>query len=315
MLLQQLLASPKLSPQRDTSTHNVSTSTIPSNEKTTPATRLHAHIPQLRMSHLGTVPFGLAEASIDIDDIDSGSDIPSQSSDSSDAFEIDPDVAKRAWKTALEGKNNQIGGIRVGANNNKGYHSLPKQLNNDDRSHQDLFNSLIDSVQGLSEGAPEKPLTSREIIFVAIQSAVNAHIGPDNHHKDDIQLFNIDTLEQISRSVILHLGLDQEIGEYADSHLMGLFGMFVDEPIDIEKLQVMAHVIETVLSKLNIINDNDNDNDDVNLNQYDDDDTIEEEDDLEGDDIEVPPIQSSPPYQKDVTRIGGKPSMLSLIHI
>lgn len=198
----------------------------------------------LPASKLGTVRLPTAaEVGLNDLDYDSGSDIPSQTSESSELSANSP----VDWQQS----------------------TLPSL-----KTHGDLFNAIANSVASQVDENKESlyddknDLTLCEQIDIIVRSALDFNDTNGTNNVSGVNnTFTKDVLELISRSIISHLDLVNEEAATADDAMMSVFGMFLDEVINREKCSLLAKVVEIVFTKLGIGVAHD-DSDSVQTDEY-----------------------------------------------
>jgi hypothetical protein len=246
--LSVITTSPNSSPNqsKDVATPTGTNSSIKSSSKLSPSTAAIT-VPTLTLpvSKLGTIRLPTAaEVGLNDLDYDSGSDIPSQTSESTEVSADSPVDWQQSTSPSI-------------------------------KTHGDLFHAIANSVASLTDINKEtlyddkNDLTLCEQIDVIVRSALDFNDTNGTNNVSSVSnTFTKDVLELISRSIISHLNLADEEAATADDAMMSVFGMFLDEAINREKCTLLAKVVEILFTKLGIGATHDDDSDSDQTDEY-----------------------------------------------
>jgi len=246
--LSVITTSPNSSPNqsKDVATPTGTNSSIKSSSKLSPSTAAIT-VPTLTLpvSKLGTIRLPTAaEVGLNDLDYDSGSDIPSQTSESTEVSADSPVDWQQSTSPSI-------------------------------KTHGDLFHAIANSVASLTDINKEtlyddkNDLTLCEQIDVIVRSALDFNDTNGTNNVSSVSnTFTKDVLELISRSIISHLNLADEEAATADDAMMSVFGMFLDEAINREKCTLLAKVVEILFTKLGIGAAHDDDSDSDQTDEY-----------------------------------------------
>ncbi len=242
-------SSPNQSKENSTPTGGINSSATKMVKPSTSAASITVPTLTLPVSKLGTIRLPTAaEVGLNDLDYDSGSDIPSQTSESSELSANSPVDWQQSTSPSI-------------------------------KTHGDLFNAIANSVASRVDDNKEtlyddkNDLTLCEQIDVIVRSALDFNDSNGTNNVSSVSnTFTKDVLELISRSIISHLNLANEEAATADDAMMSVFGMFLDEAINREKCALLAKVVEILFTKLGIggveHDDDDDDSDSAQTDEY-----------------------------------------------